>query len=48
MLEAFGHDLAVITRSHDDLGDAIVRNPYLEDGEGRFVHTVAKLADLTS
>ena len=40
MLAAFGNDLAVITRSHDALVDAIDRNPYLEDGEGRFVHTV--------
>lgn len=40
MLEAFGHDLAVITRTHEQLVDAIARNPYVDAGEGRLVHTL--------
>ncbi len=40
MLDAFGHDLAVVTRTHRELADAVTRNPFTGDGEPRFVHTV--------
>lgn len=38
--EAFGHDLGVIVRSHEQLVDAQERNPFLGSHEGRRVLTV--------
>ena len=40
MFDAFGHDLAVVTRTHGELVNAMKRNPFTGDGEPRFVHTV--------
>lgn len=37
---SFGHDLAVIVRSHDELADAHARNPFVGTQEGRWVQTV--------
>lgn len=42
--ERFGHDLPVITRSHQQLADALGRNPYIGSQEGRWVMTVFLLA----
>lgn len=38
--EKFGHDLPVIVRSHEQLVDAIRRNPFVGSQEGRWVMTV--------
>ncbi len=37
---AFGHDLPVLVRSHDELVDARARNPFADAAEGRWVQTV--------
>ncbi|WP_278100932.1 DUF1697 domain-containing protein [Microbacterium proteolyticum] len=37
---AFGHDLAVIVRSHAELADSRGRNPFADASEGRWVQTV--------
>lgn len=39
MLDRFGHDLAVITRTHAQLVDALERDPYKGTHEGRFLAT---------
>lgn len=40
VLKTFGHDLAVIMRTHEQLVEAVSRNPFIGDGEGRWVTTV--------
>lgn len=37
--KAFGHDLPVMVRDHDELRDALMRNPYLGTQEGRWIAT---------
>ena len=39
MRDRFGHDLAVITRTHDQLVDAIRRHPYVGTHPGNLVTT---------
>ena len=39
MRERFGHDLAVITRTHDELVDAVRRHPYVDTHPGNLVTT---------
>lgn len=38
--EAFGFDLPVVVRTHDELVDARARNPFATAAEGRWVQTV--------
>lgn len=38
--EKFGHDLPVVVRSHEQLVDAVQRNPFIGSHEGRWVMTV--------
>lgn len=39
MRDRFGHDLAVIIRTHDELVDAVRRHPYVDQHPGNLVTT---------
>lgn len=44
ILDAFGHDLAVVIRTHEELVAAVARNPYAGSQDGKWIHTMSLVA----